>query len=272
VVPFFAYAVAFLLVPAAEVMVGAFKSVDGGWTLSNIAELFHEPYLRYYRTSIKISMVTALLGGLLGFLIAYAASLPGAPRGVRSALSTFSGVAANFGGIPLAFAFIATIGTLGIVTNFLRDQLGWNIYREGFSLFSTTGVELVYLYFQIPLMILVIAPAIDGLRREWREAASNLGANSWQFWRYVGVPVLLPSLMGATILLFGNAFAAYATAYSLTAGSVGLVPIQIGYLFSGNVLNDPHLAQALAFGMFIVLFVMMAIYIPLQRRSARWMR
>ena len=271
-VPFFAYAVAFLLVPAAEVMVGAFKSVDGGWTLSNIADLFHEPYLRYYRTSIKISLVTALLGGLLGFLIAYAASLPGAPRGVRSALSTFSGVAANFGGIPLAFAFIATIGTLGIVTNFLRDQLGWNIYREGFSLFSTTGVELVYLYFQIPLMILVIAPAIDGLRPEWREAAANLGAGRFQYWRHVGLPILLPSLLGAMILLFGNAFAAYATAYALTSGSIPLVPIVIGSYYKGNVLSNPHLAQALALGMFVVLAAMMLVYIPLQRRSSRWMR
>ena len=155
-----------------------------------------------------------MLGGALGFLIAYAASLEGTPRWVRSAFTTFSGVAANFGGIPLAFAFIATIGTLGIVTNFLRDQLHWNIYRQGFTLFSTTGIEIVYLYFQIPLMILVIAPAIDGLRREWREAASNLGASKFQYWRHVGLPILTPSLLGAVILLFGNAFAAYATAYA----------------------------------------------------------
>ena len=136
------------------------------------------------------------------------------------------------------------------------------------------GVELVYLYFQIPLMILVIAPAIDGLRREWREASANLGATSLQFWRYVGIPVLMPSLLGAFILLFGNSFAAYATAYSLTSGGAGvqLVPITIGYFFSGNALSNPHLAQALALGMFVVLAVMMVIYIPLQRRSARWSR
>ncbi len=113
------------------------------------------------------------------------------------------------------------------------------------------------MYFQLPLMILVIAPAIDGLRREWREAASNLGASSWQFWRYVGLPVLMPSLLGAIILLFGNAFAAYATAYSLTSGAVNLVPILIGSYYTGNVLDNPHLAQAMAFGMFVVLAVMM---------------
>ncbi len=213
---------------------------------------------------------------MLGLAIAYAAIREGTPRWVRSAITTFSGVAANFGGIPLAFAFIATVGNVGIITKFLKSYLHFDIYNThfplfgSFTLFGTFGVGVVYMYFQIPLMILVIAPAIDGLRREWREAASNLGASPWQYWRYVGFPVLLPSLLGATILLFGNAFAAYATAYSLTAGTVDLVPVQIGYYYSGNVLDNPHLAQALAFGMFVVLAVMMMLYIPLQRRAARW--
>jgi putative spermidine/putrescine transport system permease protein len=271
-VPFFLYVFGFLLLPAGEVMVGAFRGVNGGWTLSNMHELVEQPYLGYYRTSIDVSLVTAVGGAFLGFLVAYAASLDGSPAWLRSAFATFSGVAANFGGIPLAFAFIATFGTLGIVTNFLRNQLGFDLYQHGFTLYSTTGIEVVYLYFQIPLMILVIAPAVDGLRREWREAAASLGASRVQFWRFVGLPILMPSMLSAVILLFGNAFAAYATAYALTTGSIPLVPIIIGAYYTGNVLSNPHLAQALAFGMFIVLAVMVAIYIPLQRRSARWMR
>ena len=177
-------------------------------------------------------------------------------------------MAANFGGIPLAFAFISTLGPLGIITVFGRSH-GWDPTAHGFNLFSKTGVELAYMYFQLPLMILVIAPAIDGLRKEWREASANLGASQWQFWRYVGVPVLMPSMLGAIILLFGNAFAAYATAYGINSGA-NLVPILIGAYYSGNVLDNPHLAQAMAFGMFVVLAVMMALYIPLQRRAARW--
>jgi putative spermidine/putrescine transport system permease protein len=268
--PFFAYTILFLFLPAGEVMVGAFKAKDGSATFHNIQLLFHHPYIDSYKTSIEVSLVTAVLGGLLGIGIAYAAVREGTPRWIRSMLTTFSGVAANFGGIPLAFAFIATLGSIGIATKFMRDYLGYDPYAHGFTLFSKTGVEIVYLYFQIPLMILVIAPAIDGLKREWREAASNLGASSWHFWRYVGVPVLMPSILGAVILLFGNAFAAYATAYSLTSGAVGLITISIGAYYSGNVLDNPHLAQAMAFGMFVVLAVMMVVYIPLQRRAARW--
>jgi putative spermidine/putrescine transport system permease protein len=219
-----------------------------------------------------------VLGGIVGLLVAYAAIREGTPRWVRSMLTTFSGVAANFGGIPLAFAFIATLGPLGLVTLFFRNHVHYDLYQhqidplsnEDFSLFSKLGVELAYMYFQLPLMILVIAPAIDGLRKEWREAAANLGAKQWQFWRYVGIPVLMPSLLGAIILLFGNAFAAYATAYSLTSGSVNIVPVLIGAYYTGNVLDNPHLAQALAFGMFAVLALMMVLYIPLQRRAARW--
>jgi putative spermidine/putrescine transport system permease protein len=271
VLPFFLYAGLFLLLPAGQVLWGSFQSVDGGLTLDNVQALYHEPHLSSFKTSIEVSVVTALAGGTLGFLIAYSAIREGTPRIVRTILTTFSGVAANFAGIPLAFAFIATLGTIGIVTQFLAD-LGFNPWDHGFTLFGKTGIELVYLYFQIPLMILVIAPAIDGLRREWREAASNLGATPFQFWRYVGLPILTPSLLSAIVLLFGNSFAAYATAYGLTGGSVPLVPITIGFYYSGDVLSNPHLAEALALGMFAVLALMMAIYVPLQRISSRWVR
>ena len=271
VVPFLLYTFMFLFLPAGRVMVGAFQDRAGGYTVANIEAAFEEPYRSAFRNSIEISVVTALVGGLLGVLIAYAAIREGTPRVVRTVITTFSGVAANFAGIPLAFAFIATLGTIGIVTQFLADR-GLDLYGNGFNLFSKTGIELVYLYFQIPLMILVIAPAIDGLRREWREASANLGASPLQFWRYIGLPILTPSLLGAAVLLFGNSFAAYATAYGLTSGGVNIVPISIGNLVSGDVLSDPQLAKALALGMFVVLALMMAIYIPLQRISSRWVR
>jgi putative spermidine/putrescine transport system permease protein len=257
--------------PAANTMLGAFQSKDGGYTLDNVRTLFDEPYRTAFKNSIEVSLVTAVLGGAFGFLLAYAAIREGTPRIVRTILTTFSGVAANFAGIPLAFAFIATLGIIGVVTQWLIS-LGFNPYEHGFTLFSKTGIEIVYLYFQIPLMVLVIAPAIDGLRREWREAAANLGATPTQFWRHIGLPILMPSLLSAVVLLFGNSFAAYATAYGLTGGGVSLVPIVIGFFYTGDVLSNPHLAEALALGMFGVLVLMMAIYIPLNRISSRWVR
>jgi putative spermidine/putrescine transport system permease protein len=185
---------------------------------------------------------------------------------------TFSGVASNFAGVPLAFAFIATLGRTGFLTTLLKDVLGWNIYDSGFSLYTFVGLSLTYIYFQFPLMVLIIAPALDGLKREWREASENLGASPAQYWRYVALPILTPSLLGTMILLFGNAFGAYATAFALTAGSLNLVTIQIGAQIRGDVLHNPNLGYALALGMVVVMAVSIAAYSLLQRRSSRWLR
>jgi putative spermidine/putrescine transport system permease protein len=253
------------------VLVGAFQGDSGGFTLHNVSTLFQAQYLRAYETSVELSLVTAALGGVLGVGIAYAALCEGTPRFVRPVLTSFSGVAANFGGVPLAFAFIATLGSIGVVTRAL-DAIGIHLYAHGFSLFSFWGLAVTYLYFQIPLMTLVIAPAIEGLRREWRDAAESLGASPWRYWLHVGIPVLAPSFLGAMVLLFGNAFAAYATAYALTSGSVNLVPLLIGAVLSGNVLSDPHLGQALSLGMLVVMAATMLAYALLHRRASRWMR
>jgi putative spermidine/putrescine transport system permease protein len=238
-----------------------------------VSEVINTPeYRRAFQTSIELSIVTAVIGGALGLMIAYAAVRAGTPRWIRPTITTFSGVAANFAGVPLAFAFIATLGFTGIVTKFLNDHFGINIYEHGFTLFSFTGVAIVYLYFQIPLMILIIAPAIDGLRPEWREASSNLGASSFQYWRHVAFPILLPSVLGASILLFGNSFSAYATASQLTGGSVELVPLIIGQNIGGDVLSNPQLSQALALGMIVVIVISMLLYALVQRRASRWTR
>ena len=272
VAPFFAFVALFLFLPSVSLVLGAFQSQGGGFTLENVRSLFEAQFLSAYKTSIFLSALTAVLGGILGGLLAYAGLSGGTPRLVRPLLTTFSGVAANFAGVPLAFAFIATLGTTGIVTQFLNSALGLDLYGRGFSLFTFTGLALIYLYFQIPLMVLVIAPAIDGLRREWREAASNLGASSGQYWRYVGLPVLMPSILGAMVLLFANAFAAYATPAALTAGQVSLAPVLIGQFIQGDVLTDPHQGYALALGMLVVVAASTILYSLLQRRVARWTR
>jgi putative spermidine/putrescine transport system permease protein len=272
VLPFFAFITLFLLLPAVRLVVGAFQDEAGGFTAENVRSLFEAQFLGAFWTSISLSALTAVLGGVFGGLLAYAALTGGTPRWVRPVLTTFSGVAANFGGVPLTFAFIATLGTTGLVTQFLSETVGLDLYDRGFSLFTFTGLAIIYLYFQIPLMVLIIAPAIDGLRREWKEAASNLGASSAQYWRYVGIPILMPSILGAMVLLFANAFAAYATPYALTSGSVGVVPVLIGQFVRGDVLADPGQGYALALGMIVVVAVSTALYSLLERRAARWTR
>ncbi|MEU1225637.1 ABC transporter permease [Streptomyces sp. NPDC005828] len=257
--------------PLGALLFGAVTRTDpatGATALTgeHLSRSLQGPYLGSLVGSVQLSALTALIGSVLGVLIAQAV-VTSRSQALRSAVLTASGVLANFGGVPLAFAFIATVGISGVVTQ-LADltSLGWNLYSFG-------GLAVVYLYFLIPLMVLVIMPALDGLRPQWREAAQNAGAGGWQYWRHVGIPVLAPSLLGGFVLLFGSAFAAHATAAALVGGSVPLVTLKIADALSGNVMvGQENVALALGLDMILIAGLVMAIYLPLQRRSARWLR
>lgn len=269
--PFAIFSLLFLVIPTIYLIIGSLQDRSGNFTLENYAGLSDPGIVDAYGNSIEISLVTAIGGGIFGFLLAYAVIAGGLPSFLRSALMTFSGVASNFAGIPLALAFTFTIGRLGLVTVFLR-AIGVDIYDTGFSLYSKIGIELVYLYFQFPLMVLVIAPAIDGLKKEWREASEVLGASPAQYWRRVALPILTPSLLGTVILLFGNSFGAQATAYQLTSGLIRIVTIVISSQMRGDVLFNPNLGYALAMGMVVIMSISITGYSLLQRRSERWLR
>jgi len=274
VFPFFLFAILFLVLPSLRLFVGSFTNAEGQFTIANILQLFQEQsILDAYWLSIRISAATALGGGIFGFLLAYSVTVGGLPKPLRSALITFSGVASNFAGVPLAFAFIATLGRTGFVTALIKNLFGVNLYQQtDFDLYSFWGLSLTYMYFQFPLMVLIMAPALDGLKREWREAAENLGASTTQYWLRVALPVLLPSILGSMILLFGNAFGAYATAYALTGGRLGIITIQIGAQIRGDVLHNPGLGYAMAMGMVVVMAISLIGYSWLQKRSERWLR
>ena len=274
VLPFFLFAAAFLALPVIYLVVGSINDANGNLTVQNYVALTEGQVAKAYANSIEISAVTAIWGGVLGLMLAYAVILGGLPRRLRSAVMTFSGVASNFAGVPLALAFTFTLGQLGVLTVFLKNAFGLDIWSDqvDFNLYSKFGLEIVYLYFQFPLMVLIIAPAIDGLKKDWREASENLGASSFQYWRHVALPVLLPSLMGCVILLFGNAFGAQATAYQLTSGQIPLVTLLIGIQMSGDVLHNPNLAYAMAMGMVIIMAISITFYSVLQRRTERWLR
>jgi len=273
VMPFFLFAFLFLLYPSSTIVVRSFEnSTTHAITFKNVLALFNNRYiLESYWISIKISLLTSLGGGIFGFLLAYSAIRGGLPKLMRTSLMTFCGVASNFAGVPLAFAFIALLSPTGLLIGWLR-ALGYNPYFHGFTLYTFWGLTIVYMYFQFPLMVLIIAPAIDGLRREWLEASENLGANSFQYWRFVALPILLPSIMGTMILLFGNSFGAFATAQALTGGQINLVTIVIGSELRGDVLGDPGLGYAMCLGMLVVMSIAITGYTVLQRRTERWLR
>ena len=240
--PFFVFALAFEVLP---ILILAHSSliVDGGLSVRNFGRALTPTMLAAFRNSIQISCSTAFLGVVLGTMVAYAiVTTPS--TAVQSALTALADVTANFGGAPLAFAFIITLGSTGFVT-LLLQKVGVDLYPS-FRIYSVGGLTVAYLYFQLPLLILLIIPALHGLRREWREAATSLGASTVQYWVRVGLPILAPSLLASFLLLFANSFGAYATAWTLTGSDVNLITVQIAALVRGEVQLDPALADALA--------------------------
>lgn len=272
VAPFLLFAVLFLIVPTLYLVVGAFIGNDGALTLQNISDLGTPQIVSSFWISIRVSAASAILGCVFGLLIALAIIRGRLPAGIRSTVMTFSGVASNFAGIPLAFAFLSTLGRLGLLTAFFKLYLGVDIYRAGFNLLGFWGLTITYCYFQIPLMILIIAPAIDGLRKEWTEAAATLGATPSQFWRFIGLPILWPNLLGTLSLLFANAFGAIATAYALTGSSLNIVPILLYAQIRGDVLNNPGLGAALALGMIVITAIANIVYLVIRTRAERWLK
>ena len=270
VVPLLAFVALAFGIPALAMLNGAFTVTDpvtgaSSYGVANVTASMQGAYLTALIGSVKLSAFSAAIGVVCGLLLAQAV-VTSRSRVLREAVLTASGVLANFGGVPLAFAFVATLGNSGFLTRRL------DLTDKGWSLYGFSGLTLAYLYFLIPLMVLTITPALEGLRTQWREAARNNGATDAQYWRHVALPVLAPSLLGGFVLLFGSAFAAYATAAAMVGSSIPLVTLQIADALAGNVLvGQENVALALSLDMVLVAGLVMAVYLPLQRRSARWL-
>ncbi|MGH7102551.1 MAG: ABC transporter permease [Acetobacteraceae bacterium] len=273
VVPFFLFVACFLFWPTVVVVVGAFQDAQGHPTFHNLVQAVQGPNLRAFTLSVTLSIVTAVLGAVLGGLLAWAVATGRPESMLRRAVVAASGTLAQFGGVMLAFAFLATFGFNGLVTLFLKNDLDIDIFAWGPWLYKLPGLALVYTYFQIPLMVIVFLPAVEGLRPQWREACLTLRGSSWAYWRYIGLPILWPSFLGACLLLFANSFSAYATAAALLSQADPLVTLRIGtFLTSEVVLGQAHLGNALALGMIVIVVVTSLLYAVLQARTGRWLR
>jgi putative spermidine/putrescine transport system permease protein len=269
--PFAAYVVLFLALPTIVAVASGFVDGNGSFTLDNVAALGDPLVLAAFGNSAMVSLVTAVIGAVVGALVCWA--MLGLPETgvVRTAVDAASGVLAQFGGVMLAFVLIAAIGAQGVVTVVLRQLTGISLYENGVWLYDLPGVVVAYLIFQIPLMIITFLPALAALKPQWVEAHLTLGGTRGGFWRHVGMPVLAPSFLASLLLLFANAFSSYATAAALASQGSQIVPLQIRTaLTSETVLGRENLAGALALGMIVVVAVVMGVYSLVQRRAARW--
>nr|WP_310020067.1 ABC transporter permease subunit [Microbacterium resistens] len=270
-VPFAAYLIVFLAVPTVLAVGTGFFTKDGSFTGSNISALLDPVVITTFLNSAALSLLTAVVGAVVGALVCYAMLGLRADGAVRTIVDAASGVLAQFGGVMLAFVFIATIGIQGVVTQLLKGTFGIDIFANGSWIYELPGLILPYLYFQIPLMVITFMPALSALRPQWAEANLTLGGTRTSFWLRIGVPVLAPSFLASLLLLFANAFSSYATAAALASQGSQIVPLQIRTaLTSETVLGRENLAGALALGMIVVVGIVMWLYSLIQRRAARW--
>jgi putative spermidine/putrescine transport system permease protein len=268
--PFALYVLLFLAIPTVLAVLSGLFDAQGRFTTANLAALFAPDILKTFASSFWVSAVTAIVGAVVGALVCYAL-LGTKPQGaLRSMVDSASSVLAQFGGVMLAFAFIATIGIQGFVTVFLKG-LGVDIYADGVWLYQVPGLLLPYIYFQVPLMIITFMPALEGLKPQWAEANATLGGTRLTYWVRIAGPVLAPSFLGSLLLLFANAFSSYATAAALISQGAQIVPLQIrAALISETVLGRSNMAGALALGMIVIMIVLMWGYSALQSRTTRW--
>lgn len=272
VLPFMILVSIFLLWPTFSVVSGAFQNAAGKFDLSTLKSALSSPSHRAaFEHSIQISAITAITGSVVGALFAWAVSTGKSGGAVRRICLSASGVLAQFGGVMLTFAYLATFGFNGLVTSFFLKHWSHSFFAHPTWLYGITGLCIVYSFFQIPLMFLVFLPTVDNLKPQWREASDGLGGGTFEYWRRIGIPVLTPSFLGAFLLLFANSFSAYATAASLVSQGSIITPLEIsGALSSETGANNPALAKSLSLAMVVVVVIVMALYTLLRRRVSRW--
>lgn len=269
VLPYFIFVGIFLVLPVLANVWKSFQDPAGAFSLQTMIEAMGPSYRPAFVLTFNLSLVTAVIGGIFGVLLAWALTHEQRPKRFSGLMNSFAALAAQSGGVGLAYAFIALLGTQGILTVAISNA--WPGFRDSFNITGFWGVAIVYLYFQIPLMATLMLPAMGGIKKTWYDAAASLGATRMQYVKDVVIPVLWPSILGALLLLFANAFAAYATAYALAGGSLNLVPILIGFFISGNVLLNPGLAAALVTWMMLIIIAAMLLRMGLTRKSDQWL-
>ena len=266
--PFLIFAFLFEVIPVISVLLSSLRNETTWFTPENYVRAMSPLILRSFINTFRLSATTAIIGVVMGTLISHAL-INTRNKYTRNSVMALADVATNFGGAPLAFAFIVTLGSTGVITLILKNIFNISIYPD-FRIYSVTGLTLAYLYFQIPLMILLIQPSLLGLKVDWKEAAFTLGASKWQYWKRIALPILAPSLIGGFLLLFAHSFGAYATAWTLTGPDINLVTIQIAALIRGEVQLEPGIADAIAIISLLIMTLCVAGYQWASTRAARW--
>lgn len=259
--PFVLFFFLFQLAPVLWVIISSFN-LDDTLSLENYLQSLNSPYiLQAFSNSLWLAVCSGFSGLMIAALLVN--SLRKIDSRTGNAVIAFINMINNFSGVPLAFAFIIILGINGAITLLLR-QYG---IIDGFDLYGKWGLLAIYIYFQIPLAVLLLYPAFDGLDDDWRGAAALLGASNLQYSLRIMLPVLFPALLGTFVILLANAMGAYASVYALTAGNYNVITVRIASLVSGDIFPEPNQAAAISVLLMLIMLMITVIQQLLLTRS-----
>ncbi len=263
--PFCVLVTILLLVPALGLLIDSFQNNAGAFSFENYVEIITNKFhLQAVINSLKISFISAFIGIIIALNMVY--WLIKLSNREQNHIITLLNMTSNYAGVPLALGYMLLLGSTGFLM-LLIDDIGLDIFSD-FNLYSSVGVTLVYIYFQIPMAILLMYPAFLGIHKEWKEASRLLGANEWNFWWHIGLPILLPSIVGTFSILFANGMGAYGTAYALVGSGYNLMSVRIASLVSGDTIPRPQLSSALS----VVLAITTITIMLLNEKLAKYMK
>lgn len=264
--PFLAVAFLYEIVPLGMVILNSFIPDGGsGFSLENYQTVFEKLlYRKAIVNSIKISLTSSAAGIIIAFLGAQA--IHNSEGKMKTVFMTVLNMVSNFAGVPLAFAYMILLGNAGFMVH-VGQELGIRALAD-YNLYTSNGMSMIYVYFQVPLATLLLVPAFEGIKKEWKEASALLGGSEMHFWRKVGIPVLMPGILGTFSVLFANALAAYATVYALMMNNISLLPIQIAGSYVGEVKTRPGLGGALS----VIMMGLMVLMILFTNKCSRAFR
>lgn len=243
--------VLFECVPLVSMIINSF--LDGGqFTLDNFKQIIEKPiYMVAIKNSLWITILSTIVGLVIDFFLAMALSRETGKK--KTWYLSLLNLTSTFSGVPLTIAFITVLGTAGVFV-LISQKIGFTLLSS-YNLYSMRGMFIIYVYFQIPMGTLLLLPTFEKVKKEWKEAARLMNAGSIRFWLQIGIPVMMPGILGTFNMLFSNAIATYATPYLLVNNSISLLPVKIVDMFVGDVRQRPGLGSSLSIVLLVIVLV-----------------
>ncbi|MBR5981330.1 MAG: ABC transporter permease subunit [Firmicutes bacterium] len=266
-IPFFVLAIGFLILPFISMVKSSFTDPSSGaFSLVNYQTCFTKgAYVASIKNSLQVSSIATAVVMVASFFIALAVFSTGITT--KKWFMPIMNISQNFAGFPLAFAFILMLGKQGFF-RLLFNKLGSSLL-DNYSLYSYEGIIPLYIWFGIPLCVLLLLPGFDAVHREWKEASTLLGCSSAGFWTRIGIPNVMPTLLGTLSVVFADSITTYTTVYIIISSNAALLPIKIGTMFGGDLKARPEVGCALSVIMIMMILIVMVLCNIGKRISAK---